>query len=97
MSSSSSTVTGDDKFRQSETVIAGDLSAPNMSTEAISFSSGNPRIEETRGVMHLFSNDAVSTLPVSSSFKVLFQSLRNLYNSFIYLGEFGAVTVISVI
>ncbi|KAK6267710.1 hypothetical protein QUC31_011870 [Theobroma cacao] len=64
MSSSSSTVTGDDKFRQSETVIAGDLSAPNMSTEAISFSSGNPRIEETRGVMHLFSNDAVSTLPV---------------------------------
>ncbi|XP_038993341.1 BRAP2 RING ZnF UBP domain-containing protein 2-like isoform X2 [Hibiscus syriacus] len=35
-----------------------------MNTEAISFSSGNPRIEETRGVMHLFSNDAVSTLPV---------------------------------
>ncbi|XP_021298543.1 BRCA1-associated protein isoform X2 [Herrania umbratica] len=64
MSSSSSTVTGDDKFLQPETVIAGDHSAPNMSTEAISFSSGNPRIEETRGVMHLFSNDAVSTLPV---------------------------------
>ncbi|KAE8700610.1 3-isopropylmalate dehydrogenase 2 [Hibiscus syriacus] len=35
-----------------------------MNTEATPFSSGNPRIEETRGVMHLFSNDAVSTLPV---------------------------------
>ncbi|XVF24714.1 hypothetical protein REPUB_Repub13aG0151100 [Reevesia pubescens] len=64
MSSSSSTVTGDDKFRQPETAISGDLTAPKMSTEAIHFSSGNPRIEETRGVMHLFSNDAVSTLPV---------------------------------
>ncbi|MBA0658523.1 hypothetical protein Goklo_010725, partial [Gossypium klotzschianum] len=35
-----------------------------MNTEAIPFSSGNPRIEETRGVMHLFSNDTVSALPV---------------------------------
>jgi BRCA1-associated protein len=33
-------------------------------SEALPFSSGNPRIEETRGVMHLFSNDAVSDLPV---------------------------------
>ncbi|OMO77509.1 Zinc finger, UBP-type [Corchorus olitorius] len=64
MSSSSSTVTGDDKFRQPETVIDADFSASTMSTEAIPFSSGNPRIEETRGVMHLFSNDAVSPLPV---------------------------------
>ncbi|XP_022714761.1 BRCA1-associated protein-like isoform X2 [Durio zibethinus] len=64
MSSSSSTVTGDEKLRQSEAAISGNLTAPNMSTEAIPFSSGNPRIEETRGVMHLFSNDAVSTLPV---------------------------------
>ncbi|XWS19129.1 hypothetical protein CRYUN_Cryun32bG0105200 [Craigia yunnanensis] len=64
MSSSSSTVTGDEKFRQSETAISGNLTAPNMSTETIPFSSGNPRIEETRGVMHLFSNDAISTLPV---------------------------------
>ncbi|XP_030528617.1 BRAP2 RING ZnF UBP domain-containing protein 2-like [Rhodamnia argentea] len=30
-------------------------------TQAFCFSSGNPRIEETRGVMHLFSDDAVSS------------------------------------
>ncbi|XVF86370.1 hypothetical protein PTKIN_Ptkin18bG0034400 [Pterospermum kingtungense] len=64
MSSSSGTIIGEEKFRQSETAISVDLTSPNMSTEAIAFSSGNPRIEETRGVMHLFSNDSVSTLPV---------------------------------
>ncbi|KAL3734923.1 hypothetical protein ACJRO7_024143 [Eucalyptus globulus] len=30
-------------------------------TQAFCFSSGNPRIEETRGVMHLFPDDAVSS------------------------------------
>ncbi|KAG8494795.1 hypothetical protein CXB51_012540 [Gossypium anomalum] len=64
MSSSSSTLTSDEKFRQSETAVSCDLTSPNMNTEAIPFSSGNPRIEETRGVMHLFSNDTVSALPV---------------------------------
>ncbi|MFQ6638996.1 hypothetical protein Gotur_016887 [Gossypium turneri] len=54
----------DEKFRLSQTAISGDLTSPNMNTEAIPFSSGNPRIEETRGVMHLFSNDTVSALPV---------------------------------
>ncbi|KAK6936961.1 BRCA1-associated 2 [Dillenia turbinata] len=33
-------------------------------TEIISFSSGNPRIEETTGVMHLFTNQSSSHLPV---------------------------------
>lgn len=37
-------------------------------TQAFPFSSGNPRIEETRGVMHLYRDDIVSSssdLPVS--------------------------------
>lgn len=36
-------------------------------TQAFHFSSGNPRIEETRGVMHLYRDDIVSSssdLPV---------------------------------
>ncbi|GAB4850049.1 BRAP2 RING ZnF UBP domain-containing protein 2, variant 2 [Ancistrocladus abbreviatus] len=39
----------------------------SMLTQVLQFSSGNPRIEETRGVMHLFRDDIVSTtsqLPV---------------------------------
>ncbi|KAK8641739.1 hypothetical protein V6N13_011117 [Hibiscus sabdariffa] len=63
MSSSSSTVAGDEKCRYSETAITGGLTSPKTNTEAIHFSSGNPRIEETRGIMHLLSNNAVSTLP----------------------------------
>ncbi|GLU22009.1 hypothetical protein SLE2022_381120 [Rubroshorea leprosula] len=65
MSSSSSTFNADVSQPQAELVF-GDISVPIMGTEAIPFSSGNPRIEETRGVMHLFSNDAnyPSFLPV---------------------------------
>ncbi|CAJ1954999.1 unnamed protein product [Sphenostylis stenocarpa] len=36
----------------------------SFSTSLFNFSSGNPRIEETRGLMHLFSNDTPATLPV---------------------------------
>ncbi|KAJ6929800.1 BRAP2 RING ZnF UBP domain-containing protein 2-like isoform X1 [Populus alba x Populus x berolinensis] len=36
----------------------------SQTNEAFPFSSGNPRIEETRGVMHLFSNNGISDLPV---------------------------------
>ncbi|KAG6767117.1 hypothetical protein POTOM_028296 [Populus tomentosa] len=64
MSSSSSTAavsraSPEDHFWQ----LTAEESSSSLS-EALPFSSGNPRIEETRGVMHLFSNDAVSDLPV---------------------------------
>ncbi|GAB2292082.1 BRAP2 RING ZnF UBP domain-containing protein 2 [Dionaea muscipula] len=42
---------------------AGEPSSSVM-TKALPFSSGNPRIEETRGVMHLFHDDVTSPLPV---------------------------------
>ena len=35
-----------------------------LSTQTLAFSSGNPRIEETRGVMHFFSNDVDSSSSV---------------------------------
>ncbi|KAG6768232.1 hypothetical protein POTOM_027129 [Populus tomentosa] len=64
MSSSSSTAavsraSPEDHFWQ----LTAEESSSSLS-EALPFSSGNPRIEETRGVMHLFSNDAISDLPV---------------------------------
>ncbi|XP_061348006.1 BRAP2 RING ZnF UBP domain-containing protein 2 isoform X1 [Gastrolobium bilobum] len=39
-------------------------SSSSFSTSLFNFSSGNPRIEETRGLMHLFPDDAPSSLPV---------------------------------
>lgn len=65
MSPSSSTLARDDKFRQ-PAIMAPDEASVSIMTQAFHFSSGNPRIEETRGVMHLFSYDAVpsSDLPV---------------------------------
>ncbi|XP_024461472.1 BRAP2 RING ZnF UBP domain-containing protein 2 isoform X3 [Populus trichocarpa] len=64
MSSSSSTAavsraSPEDHFWQ----LTAEESSSSLS-KTLPFSSGNPRIEETRGVMHLFSNDAVSDLPV---------------------------------
>ncbi|KAL2936631.1 BRCA1-associated protein [Bienertia sinuspersici] len=38
-----------------------DESSTIISTQTLSFSSGNPRIEETSGVMHLYSNDVTSS------------------------------------
>lgn len=43
-------------------------SSGSATAQALNFSSGNPRIEEITGVMHLFRNDAASSsdeLPVS--------------------------------
>ncbi|KAM0018637.1 putative transcription factor C2H2 family [Helianthus debilis subsp. tardiflorus] len=69
----------DDYFRPSSisklpiTTDVGDSSTSSSNayvTQAFPFSSGNPRIEETRGVMHLFLDDAVSSasnLPVGRS------------------------------
>ncbi|XP_048234176.1 BRAP2 RING ZnF UBP domain-containing protein 2 isoform X2 [Ricinus communis] len=54
-----------EQFRPSEAMISSSSSSSSLMTQAFPFSSGNPRIEETRGVMHLFNNnDAVSPLPV---------------------------------
>ncbi|XP_031385927.1 BRAP2 RING ZnF UBP domain-containing protein 2 isoform X1 [Punica granatum] len=58
----------EEKFHPPALTISGvDLSSPSSSsvpgssiTQAFHFSSGNPRIEETRGVMHLFPEDGVS-------------------------------------
>ncbi|KAF5177591.1 Ring finger protein etp1-like protein [Thalictrum thalictroides] len=51
----------EDSFHSSPTMNSGEL------TQAFHFSSGNPRIEEIRGIMHLYCNDAsisTSDLPV---------------------------------
>ncbi|KAJ9189959.1 hypothetical protein P3X46_001203 [Hevea brasiliensis] len=73
MSTSSSAAiavtSADDHFRPSEAMTTVDYSDSSTSssspmTQSFPFSSGNPRIEETRGVMHLFSNDGVCGLPV---------------------------------
>ncbi|WCJ40438.1 zinc finger (C3HC4-type RING finger) family protein [Euphorbia peplus] len=68
-SAASSIPTAEDRFRPPESILTSDFSDSSTSfsspiTQAFPFSSGNPRIEETRGVMHLFSNDIVSSLPV---------------------------------
>ena len=64
-------IQSEDYFRQSSSIATS--SSPSSSingyvTQAFPFSSGNPRIEETRGVMHLFLDDATasssSNLPV---------------------------------
>ncbi|XP_010537913.1 PREDICTED: BRCA1-associated protein [Tarenaya hassleriana] len=59
MSSSSRTVSGE------EGLMAGESSLCDM-TQTVRFSSGNPRIGETHGVMHLFSDDSVSSSSSSS-------------------------------
>ncbi|XP_019170024.1 PREDICTED: BRCA1-associated protein [Ipomoea nil] len=57
-------VSSDDRFRSVNTMASGDSSTSTSSiTQVFHFSSGNPRIEETRGVMHLFRNDVASSSP----------------------------------
>lgn len=69
-STSSSAAAGapaEDLFRPIEDVVdfIGDPSG-SATAQALNFSSGNPRIEEITGVMHLFKNDASSDqLPVN--------------------------------
>ncbi|KAF7125087.1 hypothetical protein RHSIM_Rhsim12G0188900 [Rhododendron simsii] len=75
-STSTSASTGaspEDIFRLPATMmIPGDSTSSSASTptQAFHFSSGNPRIEETRGVMHLYRDDfapsSPSQLPVIS-------------------------------
>lgn len=73
-STSAGTLSGDpleNLFRPSAAMVSGDIeySSPMPTlTQYLPFSSGNPRIEETRGVMHLYKDDAASSsseLPVS--------------------------------
>ncbi|XP_068639869.1 BRAP2 RING ZnF UBP domain-containing protein 2 [Aristolochia californica] len=63
--------TGDD-FRPSASLNSGELIEPSGSglTQAVPFSSGNPRIEETRGVMHLYRNDLPDATDSTSSLPV---------------------------
>ncbi|CAN1839559.1 BRAP2 RING ZnF UBP domain-containing protein 2 [Linum perenne] len=75
-SSSSMTIPGGsaptDHLRQPvPAAVSGDTTETSTSTSSSTsrthtfhFSSGNPRIEETRGIMHLFSEDSPSCLPV---------------------------------
>ncbi|XP_052176452.1 BRAP2 RING ZnF UBP domain-containing protein 2 [Diospyros lotus] len=59
-------VSSEDVFRLPTAMIPGDSTSPSSSssvpdvTQTLHFSSGNPRIEETRGVMRLFRDDFVS-------------------------------------
>ncbi|WJZ97248.1 hypothetical protein VitviT2T_015868 [Vitis vinifera] len=70
-STSANTVAGpspNDIFRPPSAMISGDLADDVVSNVTqLPFSSGNPRIEETRGVMHLYRDDislSSSDLPV---------------------------------
>ncbi|XP_057969092.1 BRAP2 RING ZnF UBP domain-containing protein 2 isoform X2 [Malania oleifera] len=73
MSATSSATAGaspEDMLRPASAIISGDTSEPSSAsnvTLTLPFSSGNPRIEETRGVMHLYRDEASassSDLPV---------------------------------
>ncbi|PWA76010.1 zinc finger (C3HC4-type RING finger) family protein [Artemisia annua] len=62
-------IPSEDYFRPSSIATSSSPSSSSNAyvTQAFPFSSGNPRIEETRGVMHLFLDDAASSssnLPV---------------------------------
>lgn len=78
-STSANTVAGpspNDIFRPPSAMISGDLADDVVSNVTqLPFSSGNPRIEETRGVMHLYRDDislSSSDLPVSGDSISLF-------------------------
>ena len=98
MSTSSSTVIGgaspDEVIRPPSMVVPGEPSESPYSssstslstlTQAFPFSSGNPRIEETRGIMHLYREDLVaasaSDLPVNS---VSYTFVHRYINFFIF-------------
>ncbi|CAH9106781.1 unnamed protein product [Cuscuta europaea] len=55
-------VSSEDRSRPINSTASGDsfTSTPSI-TQSFHFSSGNPRVEETRGVMHLFRNDVASS------------------------------------
>ncbi|KAJ0989522.1 hypothetical protein J5N97_007878 [Dioscorea zingiberensis] len=63
-----SSMASEDPFLPPASPISGDPASPSAVglTQAVPFSSGNPRIEETRGIMHLYPEDSPSpsTLPV---------------------------------
>ncbi|KAF8049218.1 hypothetical protein N665_2271s0004 [Sinapis alba] len=66
MPSTSTLIAGEESAVTPLASISGESSLPDM-TQTVHFSSGNPRIGETRGVMHLFPDDAVSPSSSSSS------------------------------
>ncbi|KAL1199365.1 BRAP2 RING ZnF UBP domain-containing protein 2 [Cardamine amara subsp. amara] len=66
MPSTSSIIPGEESVVSPLASVSGESSLSDM-TQTVHFSSGNPRIGETRGVMHLFSDDAVLSSSSSSS------------------------------
>ncbi|KAL5728032.1 RING-type E3 ubiquitin transferase [Ranunculus cassubicifolius] len=52
-------ITSEDNFHSSPTM------TPHELTQAFHFSSGNPRIEEIRGLVHLYCNDTASTSTIN--------------------------------
>lgn len=66
MPSTSTIIAGEESVAPPVASVSGESSLSDM-TQTVHFSSGNPRIGETRGVMHLFSDDAVSSSSSSSS------------------------------
>ena len=70
MPSTSTLIAGEDSVVPPPASVSGESSLSDM-TQTVHFSSGNPRIGETRGVMHLFPDDAVSPSSSSSSSSIL--------------------------
>ena len=66
MPSTSTLIAGEDSVVPPLASVPGESLLSDM-TQTVHFSSGNPRIGETRGVMHLFPDDAVSPSSSSSS------------------------------
>lgn len=66
MPSTSTVIAGEESTVTPLASVSGESSLSDM-TQTVHFSSGNPRIGETRGVMHLFPDDAVSPSSSSSS------------------------------
>lgn len=97
MSLSSSAVVSlallEDHSRVSEAMITGDYndcstSLPSSIAQTFPFSSGNPRIEETRGVMRLFTNDDISGLPLSLTTLFLYAPDSSFFFRYYFLKIF---------
>lgn len=67
--------------------VSGESSLSDM-IQTVHFSSGNPRIGETRGVMHLISDNAVSSSSSSSSSNLPVIFLSSMIHSSAWLHRF---------
>lgn len=87
MPSTSTLIAGEDSVVPPLASVSGESSLSDM-TQTVHFSSGNPRIGETRGVMHLFPDDAVSPSSSSSSSSILPVRFLQIRPSFVWLHRF---------